>query len=164
MSHERKHSGEKLFQCPECDFKTAWKISLTAHARTHADERLYACDQCDFQTKFKCSLTKHLLTHLDSSEKPFKCTECDYTATRQSLLEAHFNSKHRGEKPFKCDQCDFAAAAKTSLYDHKRNIHSTGERKYKCDRCVLSVSLPSISLSFSPPCADSFLFRPVRAK
>src|SRR5690606_4399547 len=42
-SHEINHTGEKPFECDECDFRAARKSNLDIHKRIHSDEKLFHC-------------------------------------------------------------------------------------------------------------------------
>ena len=59
-----------------------------------------------------------------TGEKPYKCTQCDYSCSRSSHLKAH-----TGEKPYKCTQCDYSCSQSSHLKNHMR-VHT--EKLYTC--------------------------------
>ena len=59
----------------------------------------------------------------DSRSKPYQCTECDFSATAKSTLNAH-RRKH-WEKPFQCSLCDHTATSEKTLRIHSAACHHT---------------------------------------
>ena len=57
----------------------------------------------------------------DSRSKPYQCTECDFSATAKSTLNAH-RRKH-WEKPYKCSFCDHTATSEKTLRIHSAACH-----------------------------------------
>lgn len=57
--HMRIHSGEKKYQCPQCDRSFSQSNNLLYHVRTHTGEKPFACDKCD--KSFICK--SHLISH-----------------------------------------------------------------------------------------------------
>lgn len=71
-----------------------------------------------------------------SSEKPYKCDECDYSTWFSRGLETHRSTRHNATSQiFKCDhpKCQYSTRAPLYLRRHK-NIHVT-EKSVKCDVC-----------------------------
>ena len=60
-----------------------------------------------------------------TSEKPFKCNECDYSSTTASNLKTHVQAKHAFEKPFKCNECDYSATTASNLKTHVQEKHAS---------------------------------------
>ena len=61
------HTGEKPFACTVCEYRAAFKSSLTNHMRTHTGEKPFACTKCEYRAAQKCLLTRshkaHAQTH-----------------------------------------------------------------------------------------------------
>jgi len=64
-----KHTTERPFECPECDFKAKTAYLLKNHRRTHG-EPTYRCQfvfadgtQCPVTTKQPAGLRNHQLVH-----------------------------------------------------------------------------------------------------
>ncbi|KAF5282635.1 hypothetical protein FQR65_LT14231 [Abscondita terminalis] len=131
--HKRSHVNSKQFKCNLCDYRSNHSHDLKVHLIRHTGERPFSCDKCDFKTYFNRHLTKHKRTH--SQEKLFKCSLCYYQTYYWPRLKVHVY-RHTGERPFACDKCDFNTYSKWELMKHKR-MHSQ-ERQYKCNLCNFS--------------------------
>ena len=57
-------------------------------------------------------LIKHLMVH--SEEKPFSCTQCDYSCKIAGNLKQHL-IVHSQEKPYSCEQCNHSSKTVTKL-------------------------------------------------
>ncbi|KAI8512822.1 hypothetical protein Bbelb_094610 [Branchiostoma belcheri] len=56
--HAKTHHAEKtVHRCEKCSFKTTWKSVLDSHVKIHTDEKPFTCGQCDYKSAFKESLT-----------------------------------------------------------------------------------------------------------
>ena len=112
-------------QCPDCDYGTNIKSSLTSHLRTHTGERPFVCavTGCGRAFSQKGSLLEHLRRH--AKIKRFHCTfeGCDYKSVTKSHLTRHLRT-HTGERPFTCSYCDYCAAHRSTLRTHERRHYS----------------------------------------
>ncbi|XP_078577490.1 uncharacterized protein LOC144862667 [Branchiostoma floridae x Branchiostoma japonicum] len=132
----RKHTGERPFQCPHCDYAALVSSHLERHILRHTGNRPFMCEECGYMAVTKDLLTNHRRTH--SGEKPYRCELCDYAASRRHHLQGHM-AKHAPVKPerkFKCEFCDYAAVRKFHLVRHM--TRHTGEKPFKCNMCEYS--------------------------
>ena len=120
------HEGIKDFSCDQCGEKFARKPSLKAHVQMkHTDEkreRTWFCDYTGCGRAFynKGGLDRHALTH--STEKPYKCDQCDKSFAQNTILVEHMRV-HTGEKPFTCHLCGTAFRQTSTLRAHLINVH-----------------------------------------
>ena len=105
---------------------------------SHSLERPFKCNECDYSATLSGDLKRHVQAK-HTFEKPFKCNECDYSATRASHLKRHVQAKHTLEKPFKCNECNYSATLSHTLKRHVLATH-TFERPFKCNECDYSAT------------------------
>jgi predicted RNA-binding Zn-ribbon protein involved in translation (DUF1610 family) len=68
LFHSFKENERTHFSCPECSKKEKNITMFMRHALSHTGEKLFQCDQCSYKTGYKNDLTKHKRKkHRDSS-------------------------------------------------------------------------------------------------
>ena len=117
------------------------------HLREKHPNDVYSCDVCQYATSMnKGNITMHMLTH--GNPKVYTCSDCDYTALHQRIMEEHILGQHVSTdkqsdkadcmnvemKPvqikeaanqagspaiwLKCSDCGFSTTEKDELHDH----------------------------------------------
>ena len=65
-----------------------------------------------------CTLKRYmLLTHVQSSNKPYKCSQCSYASSVARHLQGHIRT-HSLQKTKKCRKCDYSTIYLSHLKKH----------------------------------------------
>jgi len=97
--HERTHTDERPFDCPDCHKRFRQQSHLVQHLRIHSDERPYSCSYCDKAFRQKAILNQHIRIH--TGEKPYVCPQCTKCFRQKAILNQHIRT-HSGKRPYSC--------------------------------------------------------------
>ncbi|RMB88644.1 hypothetical protein DUI87_34983 [Hirundo rustica rustica] len=84
------HTGERPYQCSECQKRFRTSSSLLVHERIHTEERPFRCPDCRKGFKRNSTLIRHRRIH--TGERPYECPQCGKSFTRDSHLTQHQRS------------------------------------------------------------------------
>lgn len=93
--HMRKHTGEGLFECTQCDKKFDIERDLIRHMLVHSDQRNFSCDLCSKKFKAKHTLVAHRRIHL--GDFMYTCQWCGKGFHDIRSYKKHTLAKHGRE-------------------------------------------------------------------
>ncbi|KAG5898434.1 hypothetical protein JTB14_036517 [Gonioctena quinquepunctata] len=127
--HQRRHNGEKPFECPVCHRGFTLLHNLTSHKQVlHTRKRTFQCKICGKLFSLKKTLAVHLKKH--SGKRPFQCPSCPKSFTVESSLTSHLGqheSKQENKKLLKSSIC--SDLGRDDLLIHI-NIHSERNKQH----------------------------------
>ncbi|XP_012262077.2 uncharacterized protein LOC105689562 [Athalia rosae] len=124
-------SWEKVFQCPKCPKKFAFKQKLTFHLKSvHTTLRAYLCEDCGADFKNPASLRHHRIRKHQPVGNKRECSVCHKMVPFYSLSK-HMHT-HKAYT-IQCPHCDKMFKNSSTLKQHVR-IHED-QRQYRCDIC-----------------------------
>ena len=119
--------------------------------------KTFLCTTCESRNSTSSNLTTH--TQDTQEEKPFICTQCDYTARTHTVLKRHYSMKHKVTDswvfptssstlpPIKCDESEECENSDKEFFcNQKFAMHYYTEHQYMftCDHCHRNLPGPDI--------------------
>ena len=93
----RVHSGEKPFNCAQCEYSCTQAGQLKTHILTHSGERPFICKQCNYSSTNKAHLNRHMLIH--SGKKSHTCKQCCQKARFQVTKNGTSGAETKKRRP-----------------------------------------------------------------
>ena len=127
---------EKRFVCDfhGCDYKCNSNRRLVEHKRTHTGEKPYECTECDKTFGSKACLRIHMKYRHSQLNEPMVCSldNCNRQFNTMASFNRHQKIYHLMEKKFVCDHpnCRYKSSVKELLLRHKK--YHLEDRPHKC--------------------------------
>ena len=130
--HMEVHENKEWW-CKKCDFVTNQRRNLRAHElREHLKKKEYQkhyCVHCAKEFRHKGNCMDHearCLKMEESTEKVFKCEECEFVFKGEVAYKLHLHNKHKdASKEIACEFCGNLFSSQKCYLRHKREYHPT---------------------------------------
>nr|CAI5870416.1 unnamed protein product [Callosobruchus analis] len=151
--HMTKHpdlaSNCVLIRCSYCNKTFAHKKSLNDHIiKIHPDfiasvsGKIHECTKCAYKTTRSSHFRDHMAKHPELAAI-CRCTYCDETFPRKTLLNEHITKKHPdfiasvGCKVHECTKCSYKTTRSSHLKDHMAKHPELADNCvfYRCTYC-----------------------------
>ena len=119
-SQQRKHRGEKIYQCESCRHTYAMEKELRRHIRRlHYIRHLFKSSMCECNFKQQLKPRSQKCKHRE--EKLYLCESCHHTYAMETELKTHIRKLLHNRYLYKCGKCgsNFNQHKKLSYHMHK---------------------------------------------
>eukprot|EP00088_Acartia_fossae_P031919 TRINITY_DN32700_c0_g1_i2.p1 TRINITY_DN32700_c0_g1~~TRINITY_DN32700_c0_g1_i2.p1 ORF type:complete len:207 (+),score=46.16 TRINITY_DN32700_c0_g1_i2:126-746(+) len=108
---------------PGCSSRFSRPGRLAIHQRTHTGEKPFACPDCDKSYNKKHHLQSHILRNHNSGPSiTFLCDLCDKQFVNKDTLRVHKKRAHDDSR-YKCSDCEAAFGKRQDFQSHKAIYH-----------------------------------------
>lgn len=132
-SNDSKTIANKSMLCDLCGASFRTTNHLSRHKRSkHSDEKPFECPHCDYRSKLESNINRHILVHTSSHK--FICKQCGQSFNYQANLKEHELFKHSDDKSFSCKECDKLFKTKNGLRKHMEIHNDIKPYECKCKK------------------------------
>ncbi|KAK9888517.1 hypothetical protein WA026_000768 [Henosepilachna vigintioctopunctata] len=125
--HITSHTGEKNYNCTNCDKAFPRLSSLKRHMKSHfaplgqkTKKTPFLCTICGKRFPFSNGASRHMRIHF--GVKTHECQICNKKFNQSTHLHVHMRT-HSGEKPYVCENCGECFTLKAGLHKHLKTHH-----------------------------------------
>lgn len=126
--HERLHTGDWPYLCPQCGRVFNTETNFSVHLRVHSGECPFQCSYCSAAFGRHSRMWRHVV-RVHEPQRLLACPQCDRKFILPHELREHV-VRHTGEKPERCSDCGKCYETRNALLTHRRIKHNkTTNRK-----------------------------------
>ncbi|XP_057374890.1 transcription factor IIIA-like [Daphnia carinata] len=132
VQHERIHSGDRPFQCQQCDQSYTRAFHLKRHVSIAHEQLAVQIFLCPIETCKKQFVSRQKMErHHQSVHSPhaLKCPSCEKTFKKSQQLRIH-QYQHTGILPY---HCEYEGCGKSFLLPSRLRAHAKTHKGYVCD-------------------------------
>ncbi|KAI8487806.1 hypothetical protein Bbelb_345440 [Branchiostoma belcheri] len=116
VNHMR--TGKKPFRCYLCDFSTPYTCAKNLHVREHTGDKLYVCEKCGYRTTNGFHFHLHISSKHTIREKQQENKEKQQEKEKEAACTSSGNYDQSGRRRYVCEHCGYRTHDKTRLTKH----------------------------------------------
>lgn len=119
LKKQVKIKRKKQFVCEDCNEVFYHHASLLSHQRLHTGGKVYNCDICTKTFLKYGNFIRHIRTH--DTLNGYVCDSCSDVFPSQQILSQHHQNMHEETSKFTCKVCDESFDTFNELKVHKKS-------------------------------------------